>query len=142
MELATVGDLDVSVSNLMLTAVTNVHVKASAGVLNLQSGGNTNINATGQIIQTGSQIHLNGPGAASAEAATPTATIETNTFEAFYTSRIPEHEPWARVMTDPLFTDQDMDNSHTDAAEYLYDDPDVGRLERGEDLLRNPKWHR
>ena len=33
-------------------------------------------------------------------------------------------------------------NTHENANEFSYDDPDVGRVERGKNLLRNPKWHR
>ena len=156
-ELHSVGDMSMSFPNLFLTATTDIHIKASAGILNLESGsvasikastslnlesgsGGMNLLSAGQILQTGSAIHLNGPGAASAIGAT--SSTPSNTFDAWWTNRIPEHEPWARMMTDPTKTDADVDNTHTDSGEYSYNDPDVGRIERGETLNRNPKWHR
>lgn len=51
--------------------------------LNLESNGGFNILAAGDLIQTGSNIHLNGPSAAPAECAEPA-------------SITPSHEPWVR----------------------------------------------
>lgn len=61
---------------------------------------------------------------------------------AFYTNRIPEHEPWGRGMTKTEITDQDIDNTHEAAAEFPYTSPMVNRMERGFDLSRNDNWHR
>lgn len=63
-------------------------------------------------------------------------------FQAFFTSRVPEHEPWARVMTNPSMTDMDIDNTHEGAAEFPYNSPMVNKVERGFDLSRNDNWHR
>lgn len=131
------GDMNLSTPNLFLTASSNIHLKASSGVLNLQSGATTNILAGGEIINTGSAIHFNGPPASAATSSTPG-----NTTEAWWTNRVPEHEPWARMMTAADKTDKDSDNTHTGAGEHPYDSADVGRKERGDDLTRNPKWHR
>ncbi len=114
--------------DLRLHAAADINVKAG-GTLFLNSGATTNILAGADIIQTGASIHLNGPGAAPA-------------VDAYWTNRVPEHEPWARMMTGADKTDKDAGNSHSGAGEYPYDSPDIGRKERGDDLGRNPKWHR
>ncbi len=121
-----------STNDTFLTGSKNVHIKASGGVLNLNSSADTNILAAGNITQTGAKIDLNGPTAATATASN----------EAWWTNRVPEHEPWARTMTLPDKTDGDSGNTHIDASEYVYNDKNVGRMERGYDLLRNSKWHR
>lgn len=155
-EINSIGNISMSTSNLFLSAQTDIHIKASGGVLNLQSGTATsigagsvlnleagadaNILASGNILQTASAIHLNGPSAGSAAAAT--GTVPANTLEAYWTDRVPEHEPWARTMTDPGKTDKDTNNTHNQASEFEYDSTNVGRKERGVDLTRNPKWHR
>lgn len=117
---------------LHMESLENMHIKTSqighfttGQTLNILSGENTYMSA-------GPDIHLNGPPALSAN----------NSKEAFWTDRIPEHEPWCRVMTKPSVTDNDNANTHANAAEYKYNDKNVGRVERGEDLGRNPKWHR
>ncbi len=132
-----IGNMSISVPDLFLTAQDNVHIKATGGILNLESGANTNILAGGNILQTGSQIHFNGPPADSA-----TDSIPSDTFDAWWTNRVPEHEPWARTMTTPDNTDQNIGNTHTNANEYTYNDTNVGKMERGFDLNRNPRWHR
>lgn len=79
--------------NLNLSAVGHGRISACAdvslssdGALNLQSGGQLNLLAAASIIQTGSEIHLNGPQAAEAQCAdAPTIT--------------PQHEPWTRPAT-------------------------------------------
>jgi len=174
-ELHSIGNMSMSVAKMFLTANTDIHVTATAGVLSLKSGTDTNILAgantnieaatngnflagsalnlestsstnilsAGNILNTGSSIHLNGPSAASAANATgATTSTPTNTFEAWWTNRVPEHEPWARTMTKATITDLDFGNTHAAAAEYIYTDGNVGRIERGTDLFRNPKWHR
>jgi len=138
-ELHSIGDMNMSVSNLFLTADTDIHIKATLGVLNLQSGNTTNILAIGPIVHTASAIYNNDI----VVAAPATDSVSSNTFDAWWTSRIPEHEPWARMMTDPDVTDSNIDNTHIDAGEYIsYDDALIGREERGESLGRNPNWHR
>jgi hypothetical protein len=75
---------------------------------------------------------------------------------AYFTSRVPQHEPWARVYLDPasadldsvggsvltLFTDIITDPDSV--SEYTYTDIDVGRKSaaRNKDFTRNDKWHR
>jgi hypothetical protein len=79
--------------NLNLAAVGHGRLSACAdislssdGNLNLQGGGQMNLLAAGSIIQTGSTIHLNGPGADSAPCADTPALV-------------PTHEPWSRPAT-------------------------------------------
>lgn len=58
----------------------------SGGKVDITSGAAMNILAAGQILQTGSTIHLNGPGASEAACATGPKII-------------PQHEPWNRPAT-------------------------------------------
>lgn len=159
MKITASGNINVKTDAAMkIESAGNMNVKTDA-ILNLQSGGTTNILAGGDILQTGTSVHLNGPGASAADtadSADPADLAGISLFkEAWWTNRIPEHEPWARIMTKATGTnstdnngetnDTDNllnDNTHTNAGEFPYDDPDVGRIERGVDLLRNPKWHR
>lgn len=117
----------------------SLHLKAGSSV-NIGAGSNLNLKAGGDILNTASSIHLNGPSAADPASANSASLSEIK--ESWWTNRIPEHEPWARVMTTPDKTDQDKNNTHEDAAEFSYDDPNVGKIERGENLNRNKKWHR
>jgi len=155
-EIHSINDMSITVSNLILNALNNVDIKAIGGVLDLeagadinilagttlqlQSGTGTNILSGGKILNTGSEIHFNGPGAAPAFPAEDT--VPSNTFEAWWTNRVPEHEPWGRIMTKPTVTDLNLNNTHAGSSEYAYTDINVGRIERGSNLARNPKWHR
>ncbi|MGI0076180.1 MAG: hypothetical protein ACREAU_02090 [Nitrosopumilaceae archaeon] len=114
-----------------LQAGEDLNLKAG-DVANYTSGSTTNILAGGNIIETGSNIHLNGPTAATAANA--------DEKHSFFTSRVPEHEPWGRIMMDPKFTDKDQGNQFK--SEFTYNDPNVGKTERGESITRNSKWHR
>jgi len=146
-EVNAIGDLNVSSSGTVnvlsaadtLISAANIHVNSN-GTLNLQAGASMNLLAGGEIIQTGVAIHLNGPGAGSATAVP--GGISSSTFDAWWTNFVPEHEPWARVMTLVSSTDMDMGNTHTGSSEFPYNDPNVGRTERGFDLTRNNRWHR
>lgn len=60
--------------------------------------------------------------------------------QAFWTARVPEHEPWNRVMMKIDEADKDADNKHV--PEYGYDDGAVGKVDRGTLTRRNPFWHR
>ena len=121
--------------SLIVETAVDINMKATgAGIL--ASGGVLNLNGGGNVLITGPRIDLNGP------SADPGSGVTTDHKEAFWTNRIPEHEPWPRVMTKVLITDDDTDNTHVNAAEYLYDDPLIGKVERGDDLNRNDKWRR
>lgn len=123
----------------------------SSGNLNLQSSKNTNIStgntaawssgsslnllANGNILQTGAEIHMNGPQAAAASPASPSGAND-----AYFTNRVPEHEPWGRIMMAQSSTDNNSNNKFT--LELSYTDPKVNRYELGETIPRNPRWHR
>lgn len=106
-------------------STTNIKAKGDA---NITSSATVNIKGGSQILQTAGQIHLNGPSAASAEEAK--AAKEQI---AFYTNRIPMHEPWGRMMT--------KKDTTTDG-ELKYDDQNVGKIERGVLINRGLYWRR
>lgn len=123
-----------SSGNIEIKATGNIHETASgnhetnaSGTISEQSGGANNTLAGGNIVETGAQIHMNGPGAASAASAADA--IEAAPDPAFFTNRYPLHEPWARTGTK-------ADNTHE--PKYLYNDPNVGR----EHKTRGPNWRR
>lgn len=137
------GDgLQMKGSKVHIESTSGMHIKSATlflqstgGELDIKSGGAMKISSElDMFLNGGPNVHLN-PG-------TNAASNADSAVEAFWTSRVPEHEPWARVMTKPESTDQNSNNTHTNAAEYSYDDKNVGRKERGEDLTRNSKWHR
>jgi len=94
--------------NIFQTASTNWEIKAgSDGKITV--GGQSNIKAGGNHVETASQIHMNGPGAAeAAEAKTP--------------FRVPQHEPWMQhenldpTKYTPEATDAGADSPPEDAA--------------------------
>jgi hypothetical protein len=79
------GDVNIQAGGAMRLAGCKLTSLSGDG-LNLESGANLNLKAAAQILQTGSQIHLNGPGAAAAECPVKPSTV-------------PEHEPWTRAAT-------------------------------------------
>jgi phage gp45-like len=79
------GDVDIQAGgSLKLAGCTTVNLSGKG--VNLESSGGFNILASGTLLQTASAIHLNGPGAGSAEC--PVAP-----------EVIPTQEPWARAAT-------------------------------------------
>jgi len=165
MDLKSVSDLTIeSDANAHLKAATNANVEGaasanlkSAGAANVDGGAGANILGNGaNVLLTGAQVHLNGPPAGpagpadSADAATGADGVvesdDTLFHESFWTSRVPEHEPWARTMTSSepkdgfQGTDNPIDNDHVPELNYI--DKDVGRKERTEVITRNEKWHR
>lgn len=124
-------DMHISSSNLRVHTVSSAFIEAT-GNLSMK-GATTFIEATatlnllagGNILETGAAVHLNGPPASPASPAG-----EQN---AFFTNRIPDHEPYARTMTK---------NDFTLEPEFSYDDPNVGKSERGTPITRNTNWQR
>lgn len=118
------------VSGIDLNSGKSVNISAG-NTLNLKSGADVritssstlNLKAGGEILHTGSHVHFNGPGAASAETAQ----------NALFTNRIPAHEPWARSNTK-------SGDSHE--PEHGYTDSKVGRFEDGHEIPRGPFWGR
>jgi len=97
-----------------------IHVKTGS-TLHLTSDGQMNLFASGNIVETGAQIHLNGPNAA--PAASPAEQ------PAFWTNRVPSHEPWGRSPTASDFTH---------SPKYNYNDPNIDQ----DDKVRGKYWHR
>jgi len=80
------GNLNLAaVGHGRLSACKDVSLAAD-GAVNIQSGEGMNLLAAGNILQTGREIHLNGPGAAKAPCADRPAVV-------------PQHEPWSRPAT-------------------------------------------
>lgn len=98
---------------------------ATGSNLNLTAGMNINENASGNLVQTATTIHENGPAAAAAKPA--------DAKPAKWTHRVPQHEPWARTMTKDDF-------SHD--PELKYEDNNVNRVERGRNITRGLYWRR
>jgi hypothetical protein len=113
--------------SLYISAGAVIHA-TSASTMHLTSGSTFNILAGGDIINTGSNIHLNGPAATAATAATVP-----NEQPAKWTNRVPQHEPYARTMPKTDF-------SHD--PEFKYTDKQVNRQERGRTIIRGMYWRR
>lgn len=150
-EVLTTGDLDVNIKgNVGVQSGGDINVLSGAS-LNLSStsdtslntggigfwttSGSLNFNAGGDVLVTGSTVQLNGP-----EAATATQATETTANQAYLNNRVPEHEPWGRIMMKQSATDGDSGNQYE--LELDYNSKDVGRVELGETIPRNPNWHR
>jgi hypothetical protein len=147
----TSGDVQIaSTGNVNIQPKGDVNIN-SGGNLNLQSTQNTNILSTGIGAWTASTtLNLSASAAVVIGAATidinggtPTVATSAGTAtsnEAYYTNRVPEHEPFGRIMMDKNATDNDLNNSFQ--LELDYDSPLVGRYELGEVIPRNNRWHR
>lgn len=134
--------------NIQSTGDTNIN---SSSNLNFQSALDTNINTLGiaawtgtttlnlsaavAVIIEGAIVDING---ATPSIAAPAGTATSN--EAYFTNRVPEHEPWGRIMMAQDSTDNDSNNNFQ--LELDYDSPQVGRYELGETIPRNQRWHR
>lgn len=122
-------------------------------ILKISTGSDTHINTGGAGYWTtggemhhksgstmyftgGTDIHLNGPTAQSAATAG-------DTYYAFIAARVPEHEPWARIYSDPAKADQNGTANSFQAKPLNYTDASIGKVDRnGTTLNRNPLWHR
>lgn len=112
-------------SSLYSGGTTNVSVGAD---LKMTSGKSTNVKAGTVIKQTAPDIYQNGPPAAVAAKAK-----DAKEQLAFYTNRIPAHEPWGRMMTK---ADTGIEG------ELVYTDKNVGKMERGVPIQRGIYWRR
>lgn len=136
------GDgLNIKSNEIHMESSSGMHIKSDTLYLNSASDANILIGGSGYI-SSNSDMYLNGGPNIHLNPGSGIATSAESSKEAFWTSRVPEHEPWPRVMTKTSVTDQDSGNTHTNAAEYSYNNKNVGRVERGESLNRNSKWHR
>ncbi len=129
---ATAGsNIDVLSGSVLKLDGSSTHLKASGGILEISASGVTNIN--------GSTVNLAAGGSATeADEADPSEAAD-----AFFTNRIPEHEPWARV--DTKFDDNE-------GPQHAYAGDKVGKQRRitaidgtgdeSPDITRGPKWRR
>ncbi len=111
--------------DIRLTSGADTHIQSGAALrlkgssdAFVTSGGAINLLASDNIIETGAEIHLNGPAAADAA-----------TQPAHYTNRVPAHEPWGRC-------DTKADNGHE--PKYDYKSDKIGR----DNKTRNSNWKR
>lgn len=110
--------------SVLMEAGQTIQAKSGSD-LKLTSGGATHFNSAANLYATAPEIHLNGPTASTAQAP--------GEKPAFWTDRVPAHEPWARTMTKTDFTHE---------PELPYDSKDVGMLERGRRIIRGLFWRR
>lgn len=143
-----------------LNAEGSVNVTSGASIFHTSSGTQEN-KAGGNIIMTAPLITSNsGPSAKPATAAR-IANLASEQ-PAKHTTRIPQHEPWPRMMmdstranmvdeeskpaTDPTkWTSPPIKFDGSDPAEFehkSYADPNIGRIEGGVMIARNKLWHR
>jgi len=114
-----------------------IHV-GTQGTMHLSSTGRLNLTSGNWIVGDAQQVHWNSAVATPASAAQEALEIQAN-----WTSRVPEHEPWARVFmkeSDSDATATNKVNKHT--PEYSYTDQLVGKGGRGDTYERNKYWHR
>lgn len=89
------------------------------------------INGGGSVLISASAIHLNGP-----EAPIASKPIIQNSEPSFWTNRVPDHEPWPRVLIKNPYLNID----HT--PEFEKNDINVNKVEEGATLNRNKNWKR
>lgn len=92
-----------STETMNLETGASFHMKGGDSMF-LTTGNAMNIKGGSNVLLTGSAIHLNGPPATSADA----ADVE-DAKPSLYTNRVPEHEPWARV----VMSNPDTNTSHS-----------------------------
>lgn len=141
-------------SSLYLGAGADLHANAGASGY-YTSGSSTHILSGATMFLTGgSDIHLNGPAAQSATSATSAESSE-KAYEkqAFWTSRVPQHEPWGRVFmkkegpmgadnNGPFAQSKTDPNTHNPEYPYVSVEINKGSAERGETYTRNKYWRR
>jgi uncharacterized protein (DUF2345 family) len=129
--MTSVGDMDLTTSGKMHLASTGDMHQRSGQFFFMYGIGNISLLSDGPIFETGTQIHLNSTSAslafAGVAASTPAELL------AYWTSRVPAHEPWARTMTKD-------DTTHT--PEFTYNQTDVNKVERGRVIDRGMYWRR
>lgn len=114
-------------TSFYLAAAQELHARCGSD-MKLSSGGTFHNNASGNILETATMIHMNGPSASVADEAE-----QPNEEKAFLTNRVPTHEPFARTMTK---------DDYTHEPEFSYGDDNVNREERGITYARGQFWRR
>jgi len=121
-----------SAQQTFIESDTNMNLK-TATEFRASSSSTMHFNSGGDMMLTGGpDIHLNGPTATLSEAAAET--------HSYWTNRIPQHEPWGRIMMDKGTSDNDSGNSHV--LELDYTDDLVGVQELDDVNDRGPHWRR
>jgi len=127
-----------SANSLKLTAASggvelygSTHVNSTAGSSNLTIMAGT-MTLDAPLVNVGGAVALvaNVPGTPAQQAASAQPPTDQ---PAMWTNKVPDHEPYARVMTSGDF-------SHT--PEFTYTDPQVGKSERGATITRGKYWRR
>lgn len=158
---ANIKSATVNIEGATVANVKSATVNMEGATVANVKGAAVNVQASGILALIGATINLNSGGGAGGAGSAGTATAADSAIaamatihkNAFWTNRVPEHEPWPRVMTQEFgttATDNDGPdapanndlNTHTDAAEYPYVDDNVGKVERGFDMTRNKNWKR
>ena len=141
------------------TAGQNIHIKGgnnttieaakdgnykTGAALRIDSGAKMDLKGGGNITLQAPKVDLNPGSAASAGSADPANQADQNNdFNAFFTNRIPDHEPWARV---------DTLNDETTDPQFEYNTAEVGKQRRltgadgksstTEEIIRGTNWRR
>lgn len=134
-------------SDAKITSSANIHMLAASSAY-MTGSSSVELMSGGNILGTGAMVLWNsGPAAASADSATPSVAKT-----AYHTNRIPMHEPWPRVLVNLAKANNDQamtaapiaytTGSMSDFEFTSYNDANIGRMEYGVSLKRNPKWHR
>lgn len=119
------GSIHASASaKVNIASGTDINIKAGANT-QIDSSAKTNLKAGASILSTAPKVLVNASPAAPAEKATPKP--------AKWTNRLPDHEPYARVMTKDDFTHE---------PEFTYTHTNVGLMERGIKIPRGKYWRR
>lgn len=127
---------------LIQSETEGIHLKStnlvleSSGAGSIRTAKDFNLEARGVTNIVGSNVNLNSGGsAASATSANPSV--------AFFTNRIPEHEPWARIDTSKDTTvDSLLDYVNADIGKKRRITATDGIGEETPDITRGPKWRR
>jgi len=152
------GDYNVNLGGTLFVSSGGAQNYSSGASIFLTSSGSNEIQAGGNVVVTAPMIYRNsGPAAQSAAPAQLAAEQP-----AKHTNRIPQHEPWPRMMMDATrsnmveeeakpatdgskWTSEPIKFDGSNPAEFefkSYNDPNIGRIEGGTMIVRNKLWHR
>jgi hypothetical protein len=144
------ADMHVRVQGSTFIGSTGPLHAGTEGTMHLSSSGQLNLTSGANIVGNASQVHWN-----SFPAVAATAPENAKEYWAYLTSRVPEHEPWARVFmkkegpegadnNGPNNEAQTLTDPNVHTPEYDYKDTKVGKgsVERGETYYRGQYWKR
>lgn len=139
-------------ATLAVKVATQANIEATN--IDMLSSSDFKITSGATLHEKASNIFITGPHYVNSSNAAQAATAAdpADQKSAYHTNRIPQHEPWPRVLTDMDKSDNDTEskpnsidyrsNTLTDFEFKDYNDANIGRIERGVNLQRNQKWHR